>query len=76
MKTSKPITITPELAARYTNPGQFDKFDAAVRKILTVSPAELKRREHERSQEASTRPRRGPKPKNGASLGPGASPQV
>lgn len=35
----KPITISPELAAKYAEPGQFEAFDAAFSKIATL-PAE------------------------------------
>jgi hypothetical protein len=68
----KPITITPEVAARYTDPDQFAKFDAAVRKILTAPHAEIVRREQEHRRQSALNPnRRGPKPK-GASRVPGA----
>lgn len=61
----KPITISPELAERYTNPDQFKRFDAAVRKVLTVTHAEILRREADARAEAAVNPRRrGPKAKN------------
>lgn len=41
----RPITISPELAARYANADQFERFDAAVRTVLTVSHTEILRRE-------------------------------
>lgn len=40
MKQAKPkgVSIPPEIAARYTNPDQAQRFDAAVRKVFSVSP--------------------------------------
>ena len=64
MKSAKPVTIAPELAARYTDPDQFERFDAAVRKILTVPHAEIVRREQEHKRQSALNPnRRGPKRK-------------
>jgi hypothetical protein len=66
----KPIVISEELAAKYADVGQFEKFDAAVRKILTVPRAELLRREERQKKKSALNPkRRGPKPK-GASRAP------
>jgi hypothetical protein len=60
----KPITIPEEIAARYTNPDQFERFDAAVNKVLSVPRAELLRREAEYHKRSLANPnRRGPKPK-------------
>jgi hypothetical protein len=43
---------------------EFDNFDAAVRKILSVTHEELKRREEEwQREQALTRKKPGPKPK-------------
>ena len=51
---------------RYTlSNDEFDKFDAGVRKILSVSREELKRREEQWRQE---NPKRERKPKTSASL--------
>jgi hypothetical protein len=64
MPMPKPITISPELAAQYTEPGQFEKFDHMVRKVLSVPHSEIIRREavyRERSLQNSNR--RGLKPK-------------
>ncbi len=60
----KPVTISDELAAKYTDPGQFEKFDATVRKLLSVSREEIKSREAEYKKQAAQKlNRRGPKPK-------------
>jgi hypothetical protein len=60
----KPITIGPDLAARYTNSDQFERFDAAVLKVLSVSREEMLRREAEYKKQAALNPtKRGPKPK-------------
>ena len=62
----KPITISPELAARYTNADQFERFDATVLKVLSVSHAEILRREAHAKAKAALNPRRrGPKQKTG-----------
>ena len=66
MKQAEPnlIKISEELAARYTNPDQFDRFDAAVRKVLSVPHAEILRREEEYKRQSALNPnRRGPKRK-------------
>ena len=65
MKTTpKPITISDEVAARYTNPDQFERFDSAVRKILSVPREEMVRREEEYKRQSALNPnRRGQKPK-------------
>ena len=61
----KPITISPELAAQYTEPGQFEKFDRMVRKVLSVSREEILRREAEYKRRSAANPnRRGPKKKS------------
>jgi hypothetical protein len=63
MKEAKPIDVS-EVAARYTNADQFERFDAAVSKVLSVPRAELLRREAEYKRVAALNPkRRGPKPK-------------
>ena len=59
-----PVTISDELAARYTNPDQFERFDAAVTKILSVPYSEFLRREAEYRKRSLANPnRRGPKRK-------------
>src|ERR1017187_1481940 len=64
MKPSKPITISDEIAARYTNTDQFERFDAAVSRVLSVPREELLRREDEYKRQSLANPnRRGPKPK-------------
>jgi hypothetical protein len=65
MKTTpKPIAIPEEVAARYTNPDQFERFDTAVRKILSVPHSEIVRREVEYKRRSALNPnRRGPKRK-------------
>jgi hypothetical protein len=70
MKKPKPVAIPEEIAARYTNSDQFQRFDAAVRKILSVPHADILRRE------AAFNPRKPGRPKKAASPGPGASPQA
>jgi hypothetical protein len=42
---------------------EFNRFDKVVRKIMSVSHEELKRREAEYQRERATHPKRGPKPK-------------
>jgi hypothetical protein len=60
----KPITISPEIVARYTNPDQFERFDAAVVKVLSVSRDEMRRREAEYKRQTDLNPKkRGPKRK-------------
>jgi hypothetical protein len=74
MKQSGPkaITISSDLAARYINPDQFKRFDAAVMKVLSVPIAEIVRREAK--TEMALHPRkRGRKPKS-VSRVPGVSP--
>lgn len=44
-----------------------EKFDAGVRKILSVSHDELKRREEEWKRKRATKPKPGPKPKRSGS---------
>jgi hypothetical protein len=39
MDTPKAIEIPAEIAARYTNPDQAERFDGAVRKVFGLSPA-------------------------------------
>lgn len=74
----RPVAIPEEVAARYTNPDQFERFDAAMRKILSVPHSEIVRREQEYKRRAALNPnRRGPKPKRKpASPDLGASPQA
>jgi predicted nucleotide-binding protein len=51
-------------------PEAFTRFQDAMKKVLTVSPAELKRRiEAERAVSALNPNRRGPKPKKPSSSG-------
>jgi hypothetical protein len=38
MKNPEPIEIPAEIAARYTNPDQAERFDGAVRKVFGLSP--------------------------------------
>ena len=38
MDTPKGIAIPAEIAARYTNPDQAERFDGAVRKVFGLSP--------------------------------------
>jgi len=62
MKEAKPIDVS-EVAARYTNADQFERFDAAVNKVLSVPRAEFLRREAEYKRRSLANPkRRGPKP--------------
>lgn len=74
----KSINIPEDVAARYTNPDQFERFDAMVRKVLSVPHSEIVRRENEYKRRSELNPRkRGPKPK-GETACPGlrASPQA
>jgi hypothetical protein len=74
----KPINIPEDVAARYTNPDQFERFDAMVRKVLSVPHSEIVRREKEYKRRSELNPRkRGPKSKReSVSPGPPASPQA
>ena len=64
MKQAKPIEIPDDVAARYTNPDQFERFDATVRKILSVPHSEIVKREAEYKRRSEANPaRRGPKRK-------------
>jgi len=38
MKQAKPLTMPDDIAARYTNGDQAQRFDAAVRKVFSVTP--------------------------------------
>jgi hypothetical protein len=77
-KGPRPVVISDELAAKYTNTDQFKRFDAAMKKILAVPHAEIIRREEEYKRRSAMNPnRRGPKPKRKpASPALGASPQA
>jgi len=44
-------------------PTEAQKFDVGVRKILSVSHEELRRREEEWKRQRATKAKRGPKPK-------------
>jgi len=64
MRTTKPVSIPDDIAARYTDPDQFEKFDAAVRTILSVPRSVILEREAEYKRQSLANPnRRGPKPK-------------
>jgi hypothetical protein len=66
----KPIHISDELAAQYTNPDQAERFDSALRSILSVPHSVILEREAEQKRRSEANPnRRGPKPK-GASHAP------
>jgi hypothetical protein len=71
MKSPKPVEIPDEIAARYTNKDQSERFDKALRKILSVPHAVIVEREAEYRRKAALNPnRRGPKRK----IKPSASP--
>jgi len=76
MKPPKPVNVPDEIAARYTNTDQPERFDAAVRKILSVPRAVILEREAEYQRKAALNPnRRGPKPKRkSGDHGPAVSP--
>jgi hypothetical protein len=57
----KAVEVSSEIAARYTNPDQAQRFDAAVRKVFSISHAEILRREAKEQME--TPRKRGRKPK-------------
>jgi len=46
---------------------EYEKFDSAMRRVLTVSKAELRRRIDADKLAHADRPKRGPKPKTSAS---------
>ncbi len=75
-RPAKPVTISEELASRYTNDDQFTRFDSALMKVLSVSHVEILRREAEAKAKAALNAnKRGPKPKNRlSSPGTGGSP--
>jgi len=66
MKKPEPaFTIPPEIAARYTEPDQFERFDAAVSKVLSVPRSVILAREAEYKRRSALNPnRRGPKRKD------------
>jgi hypothetical protein len=71
MKTPRPVVISDELAANYTNADQPQRFDAALRKILSVPRAVILEREAEYQRKAALNPnRRGPKRKVKPSVSP------
>jgi len=62
MARKKPIRISKELAAKYTNPDQAQRFDSAVSKIFSASRADVIRHQ---AFVATCEPRqRGRKPKS------------
>jgi hypothetical protein len=62
--TPKPISITDDVAARYTEPDQSERFDSAVRKVLAYPRAAMLQHEAEHRKAVAANPRRrGPKPK-------------
>jgi len=62
--TPKPINIPEDVAARYTEPDQAERFDSAVRKVLAYPRAAMLQHEAEHRKEVAANPnRRGPKPK-------------
>lgn len=64
MKEPKPITISDELAAQYTEPDQAERFDKALRQILSVPHSVIVEREAKYKKQSALNPnRRGPKPK-------------
>jgi hypothetical protein len=64
MKDPKPITISDELAAQYLEADQAERFDKAVRQILSVPHSEILKREAAYKKASALNPnRRGPKPK-------------
>lgn len=76
MKPRKPVNVPEEIAARYTNVDQPERFDAALRKILSVPHSVILEREAEYRRKSALNPnRRGPKPKRkSGDRDPGASP--
>ena len=72
MSRPKPVfTMPPDITERYVDPDQFAKFDAAVGKIMSVSP---KHAESIRQKAAIHTNRRGRPKKEAASRVPGAEP--
>jgi hypothetical protein len=68
MKQSKPVTISREVAAKCSGPDQFEKFDALVGKIFSLSA----KRSDEIRGEASVNPNPRGSPRK-TSPAPGAS---
>jgi hypothetical protein len=61
--SSPPIEINPGVAANCDSPEAFKRFDALVRKVLSVPHEEIMRREAEYKRQSAMNPnRRGPKP--------------
>ena len=57
------MEITPEIAANCDAPEAFARFDALVRKVLSVPHEDIMRREAEYKRQAALNPnKRGPKP--------------
>ena len=64
MKPPKPVDIPEDIAARYTNKDQPERFDVALRKILSVPHSVILEREAEYLRKSALNPnRRGPKRK-------------
>jgi hypothetical protein len=61
--TPKLVTIPDDIAARYTNADQFERFDAAVNKVLSVSHAEMKRRVEAENRVTAHHPRKRGRPR-------------
>lgn len=53
-----PITISPELAAKYDGEGQFDTFDKAFQNVLKADPAAIPPLEEEEPKKPRGRPRK------------------
>jgi hypothetical protein len=63
-KEPKRVSISEELLSKCDLPNQPERFDAMVRKLLSVPHSEIIRREQEYKRRSALNPnRRGPKPK-------------
>jgi hypothetical protein len=63
MKSQTPaISISPELAAQYAEPGQFQRFDQLVRKVVSLKPeraAQVRRDADAIAPQRQGRPKKG-----------------
>jgi hypothetical protein len=62
MKPAKPIAVPDDIAGRYTRADQFERFDAAVSKVLSVPYVEIKRRVDAENMILAQHPRRRGRP--------------
>ena len=63
MKPAKPVTVPDDIAARYTDQDQFERFDAAVSSVLSVPYVEIKRRVEAENAMLAKHPRKRGRPR-------------